>query len=193
MKMSLSPPIDNERTANIIGIDPGTTNLGLSVLSFDVLDFKIVRTEAITLRAQKLGSYSKILSNSHGDVFARVAALSQAFREIYAAYSPISVVAESPFYNPKRPRAYGSLLNITINLQLALLNYGNDKPIYFIDPSSIKNAVGAKGGAGKEPVRDGVMQIRDKISLVDGLYDEHSIDAIAASFAYYKRFIDKDI
>lgn len=191
--MSLSPPIDNERTANIIGIDPGTTNLGLSVLSFDVLDFKIVRTEAITLRAQKLGSYSKALSDSHGDMFARVAALSQAFIEIYSNYTPISVVAESPFYNPKRPSAYGSLLNITINLQLILFKYSNDKPIYFIDPSSIKNAVGAKGSAGKDPVRDGVMKIKNKISLIDGEYDEHSIDAIAAAFAYYKRFIDKDI
>lgn len=194
--MTLSPRIDNERTANIVGIDPGTTNLGLSVLSFDVLSFEIVRTEAITLCASKLPTYSKQLSLSHGDKFARIRALCDSFYNVILHYDPLSIVSESPFYNPRRPNAYGSLVEIVTNLQATLFKFNTDKPIYFIDPSSIKNAVGASGGAGKDPVRAGVVKLQDKISLSIELtteLDEHSIDSIAAAYAFYKRKINKDI
>lgn len=191
--MPLSPPIDNERTANIIGIDPGTTNLGLSVLSFDVLDFNIVKTQAQTLTGNKLVCYSKALSETHGDRFARCTALATQFIEIIKLFKPIAITSEAPFYNPRRPNAYGPLVEINTRLQAFLLINGIDKPIYYIPPANIKKAVGAAAtGKFKLEVKDKVLLLRDKLKLPNDAdnYDEHSVDAIATAYAFFKRVID---
>lgn len=60
-----------------------------------------------------------------------------------------------------------------------------------IDPSSVKNAVGAKGNAKKEVMAEQLLTL-ENILLSDRPLrelDEHSVDAVAVAYSAYKNLV----
>lgn len=171
--------------ATIVGLDPGTETLGLACITFDVRDLEIERTEALTLKGSKC-RFNQFMADMHSARFARLNTLGLNILEYLHYHHPIAVVCESPFFNAKRPQAYGALTEATNMIRQAVWSYDQSVELVMIDPPSVKKAVGAKGNAGKPEMLSAVCALQGlkyngypPLSLLD----EHSIDAIAVAFS----------
>lgn len=184
-----NPDLDAIR---IIGIDPGSTNLGYARLDFSGLTGKIIRTNAITLTVGRKSDMDVDMAETHGDRFARIAALCDQLKAMLESDRPHYIVCESPFYNPKRPMAYGVLVEVMSALRRTVWEYHPFMKFDPIDPSSAKNAVGASGAAKKEVMQQAIISMTElnyEGEIPQTEIDEHSIDAIAVAYSRYKKLL----
>lgn len=191
-------PISEEaRTyATIIGIDPGTSRLGVAEYRFDLLTLKPLRIKAYTLHAEKL----YLLRNDHlieqmGERAWRIHCLQRRLLSIFRAVDADSVVYEHPFYNARRPAAFMSLLECKAAIVNACVLYDSTISPIGIDPSSIKNSVGGKGNATKDDMRDLVTALYPESNLIlpQGQLDEHSCDALAVAHCRFQRLLSGSV
>lgn len=177
---------EEPRIASIVGIDPGTVNLGIAILWFDVVTLEIKGCHAKTYNGTKMGSEGTWDSLSYGDRYARIRLHEENLFRLFQQEKPLFIVAESPFFNQRHPMAYGALTEVVCGIRSAVKRYDGWKALYTIDPPSVKKAVGAKHNADKHAVKEKVMALEDL--QYDGdvplsALDEHSIDAIAVAVA----------
>jgi Holliday junction resolvasome RuvABC endonuclease subunit len=181
--------------ATIIGIDPGTDTLGVSILVFNVYTLEIITTEAFTLRGAKMIDKNGWIPTYKGERFARIKELKERLLSIFRKERPLFVVSESPFFNRLRPNAYGALIEILTSIHQAVYEYDPWVTLHEIDPPRIKKAVGAKGGSGKDAVRDGVLALAPELRYSGKVpleeLDEHAFDAIAAAVAQFRMYLEE--
>lgn len=194
----LTVPKNGSPTFTVMGLDPGTHNLGLGVLHVDALTLRITSFEAYTLVATKMMSEDDWLAQTHGFRFARLDALEERLVQFFEYYNPLTVACEDAYYSRRTPGAYGPLIE-TINMVLrAVRRYSNWIVPYVIESSVAKKAVGAvaakkKGKRDKTP-RDNKTPVRDAMLEMDefkkcysptpiSTLSEHAIDALAIAFA----------
>lgn len=175
---------------NIIGIDPGSETIGVSIIELNTVSLDIISVDAFTFIGSKL-PMSIIDCLSGGDRHAKLHAHTNNFKYIFGKYEPIAVCSESPFYNPRMPNAFGSLTEVIVSIRQALYEHDPWQVVQLIDPSSVKKSIGAKGNADKLIMRQtlGAHSVLNP-SLVKKIdsYDEHSIDAIAVGYSYYLKY-----
>jgi Holliday junction resolvasome RuvABC endonuclease subunit len=175
----------NSQSAQILGIDPGSSTLGISCMSIDVHTLEIVCTQAITFTASKL-QINPWMEQIHSPRFARISAHKENIKRILQHCLPVAVVCESPFYNPTRPQAYGALVETLDAIRQAVWEHDQCMPLDLIDPPTVKRCVGGKGNADKDEMKKLVLNLPDlnfigPSSLLE--IDEHSIDAIAVCYS----------
>lgn len=186
-------PNDSSPLATIIGIDPGTENLGLCVMAFNVLTNEITSTWAKTFVGSKLPGGSHWVETLFSARESRIIAHRINLVHLFNHEQPVFVACESPFFNRLRPQAYGALTEIVCAIRGALQEYDIWTGLVLIDPPSVKNAVGAPGNAGKELVRDKVLSLTHLNYTGDTPIeelDEHSIDAIAVAYCQFKKLME---
>lgn len=177
-------PIDQTTEACIVGIDPGSETMGVCILHFNVVTLNITKVSPATYIGSKL-PFDRMLSILHGDRTTRVKSHEDNLFSIFVMNAPVAVSTESPFYNPRMPGAYGALVEVICAIRNAVIRYSDTKPLYKVDPSSVKQAIGAKGNSDKEIVRKSIAQIPEIINALDRplhILDEHSIDATAVAY-----------
>lgn len=176
-------------TANIIGIDPGSETLGLSVITVDVTNLQIISTQAQTFTGSKLPYMNEWDSEIHNNRFSRIQSHYQNLLNIFYYYQPIQIASEAPFYNPRMPMAFEVLVEVMNAIRRATHDYSQWRHLYTVPPSNVKNAVKATGGAGKVDVKACLNELRPTLKLINDhefeMFDEHSIDAIAVAYARY--------
>lgn len=185
----LEMPENASPLITVVGIDPGSETLGYAELKYDSRTKEIVSTFACTFIGSKLCKNLLTLRyEEHRHL--RIKAHSENLLKMFNAAEPDYVVAESSFINVKRPVAYGVLMEVMAGIRHAMSQY--DPYAYFgtIDPSSIKNAVGVKGGSkDKDLIKHALMKIPElnyKGDIPIANLDEHSCDALAAVYAKFK-------
>lgn len=185
------PVIEDENSlATIIGLDPGTTYLGVAEFVFDIFERKMISIKAYTLNANKLYRFeNEHMIRKLGERAWRIYCLQKRLLHIFKITKADSIVYEHPFYNPRRPQAFQALLEAKAAIANAAIQYDSEISAIPIDPSSIKNSVGAKGNVGKDPIREAILGLypKDILTLPQGDLDEHSCDAIAAAHCYFTR------
>jgi Holliday junction resolvasome RuvABC endonuclease subunit len=187
----------DQAICRIIGIDPGSTTLGFSVLEYDARTLKIIRTYAFTFNAGKM-KLSDLDIENHSERYARIYELMEALYEKFLELKPTFVICESPFMAMRRPQAYGALVEVVFAIRSALRKYDPTMPLDLIDPPSAKNAVGAAGNAKKEQVHAAMKKLLPALHfdvlLSDApfdLLDEHSVDGTAIAYSRWKKLIDE--
>jgi len=178
-------PRNPERIASLMGMDPGTNTFGLAWINIDVSTLEIVNTQSLLLVAEKMRPdpwYAEINTDRH----ARLQVLSRNISNVLHDVQPVCVVTESPFFNQKRPNAFQALIETLEMIRQVVYAYNWTQPLNYIDPPSVKRAVGAAGNAKKEEVQARVIKIPElnyqgSVPLEE--LDEHSIDAIAAVYS----------
>lgn len=186
----LKIPRQQDCTATIVSIDPGTETLGFSELDFDIRSFTLTRWEPKTYTGSKLWTASKWIEHVHGARMMRLQALGRNLVKLFDQIDPYIVACEEPFINMKRPQAYGALTEIVYEIRRSLITHSPWKELYMIDPSSVKNAVGAKGNADKDAMKASVSSIVELASVCMrpiASLDEHEIDSGAVGYAVFKR------
>lgn len=175
----------------IVGIDPGTTSLGLTVISIDPYTYQINSINANTYLAKNLPTYNKYLSSVHGDLMARVSAYKEFLVDLFREIKPSLIGSESPFFYRTHPGAYGPLVETLAAIREAVWIYDNNLPLFTVPPSNVKQAIGAKGNAKKEDMIIALSNFKPfnlDQSFINQL-DEHSIDSIAVCAAMFKEYI----
>jgi Holliday junction resolvasome RuvABC endonuclease subunit len=193
-----SDDIDTDQAiCRIIGIDPGSTTLGFSVLEYDARTLKIIRTYAYTFNADKM-NLSDLDALTHSERYARIYALQEALYDAFLVLKPNFVISESPFMAMRRPQAYGALVEVVFAIRSALRKYDPNLSLDLIDPPSAKKAVGAAGNAKKDQVmlalRKILHQVNFDVEFSDALFtdlDEHSVDALAIAYSRWLKLIEE--
>jgi Holliday junction resolvasome RuvABC endonuclease subunit len=192
----LSMPADSPREIAIVGIDPGSVHLGTAVLHIDLATLRITSTTARTFDARHVSTLlpeTLWTSQLFGERLGRIASLEDALLSLLLDVDPHMIVCEAPFINLRRPQAHGVLTEVICGIRRAVMRYDAWKPLYLIDPASVKNAVGAKGNADKDAMRSALLHL--PALCYDGnvplrLLDEHSIDAIAVGYSHWKAWME---
>lgn len=181
------PVPHGDSSISIVGLDPGSDNLGVCIMRVDVFTQKIFSTEAFTLRGSQLPG-SEWMASLHNDRFKRIQSLKTNLILLFRQIQPLCIAVESPFFNHFRPQAYGVLMEVLNAIREAVCEYDVWQAPYLIDPSSVKNAVGCLGNANKDAVRAAILNLQD-IGAMQNLQtlDEHSLDAIAVAYCRVKR------
>ncbi len=184
-------PSAGSSCATFVGIDPGSTCVGISIMKVDLISETILSTTAYTLRLDRICG-SDWMSDLYGDRFRRIRKLKECLHQIFQELNPLSIAVESPFFNRFRPQAYGVLMEVLSAIREAVYTYDMWMAPYMIDPSSVKNAVGAHGAAKKEVIQAMILNLPDLNPLMNLRdLDEHSLDAIAVNYCRFKRFFSK--
>jgi Holliday junction resolvasome RuvABC endonuclease subunit len=192
--MLILPP-HSASEVNIVGIDPGTTHLGISVLMVDIVTAKIIRSTAFTLNGSKLLGSDSWISQIHSDRFGRILELEKSIVNVFKYYKPVIVCAESPFFGLRHPNAFAALTEVLDAIRRAVLTYDVWLQLHLAPPSSVKNAVSAGGAATKTTMKEKILNLTELNYNGDvplHLLDEHSIDALAIGFYMYKQLIQGD-
>lgn len=199
--MLVDPHDDREGIVRVIGIDPGTTTLGVGVIVGDLKNKKIISCAARTINAAKL-CVSELDKTVHSDKYARIFAIAKSISTILAETQPIAVACESPFMSRRRPSAYGPLVEIIYAVRKTLHEYDNTMSLDLIDPPTAKIAVGAKGNSDKVAVLSAIEKLiknnpdfqfdakRSGCELKE--LDEHSSDAIAIAYWRWRIILENN-
>lgn len=178
---------DDRSPYRIVGIDPGTDTLGVSVIDVDLDTLQISVMDSMTLHGSRMISGIQRIADTYGSRFARLMALEEALIEYFFLHKPHAIISESPYFNARRPQAYGALVEAMGMLKRAVFAYNPTIPLFKVDPASNKANLRVSGKSGdKELMKSAVVnlaEIRNPTKIVLQLLDEHSIDSL--SVAYY--------
>lgn len=181
-------PSYSSSIASIIGIDPGSSNLGIGIIYYDVKTFQIVGSKAFTLNGAKLGKGSWV-TKIHGDRAGRINALGEALLQVILNEEGVTdIVSESPFMS-RFAQAFASLTEVVAEVRRVIINHFPWLTLHLIDPPSVKNAVGAKGNADKDEVKTAISNLPGFVYNDPDEFmflDEHSTDALAVAYSRYK-------
>ena len=189
-KFMLELPNDSINTVNIIGIDPGTVHLGVSVISIDAETREISGSIAFTIDASKLNKNSSWLIDTYGDRFSRIDFLTTELLDIFISYNPLIICAESPFFGLRHPSAFQALTEVICAIRNTVYKFDPWRTLRLVSPSEVKQAVFAKGNATKITVKDSIRELLTELKYTGNIpfdsLDEHSIDALAIGYYVYK-------
>lgn len=187
----------DQEVGRIVGIDPGSTTLGFSILEYNLRSFKIVRTCAYTFNANKMRLDALDIAN-HSERYARIYELMDALYDAFLTIRPNFVISESPFMAMRRPQAYGALVEVVFAIRSALRKYDPTMTLDLIDPPSAKNAVGAAGNAKKEQVQAALKKLLSILNFDEAhsaapfdKLDEHSVDSLAIAYSRWKKLAEE--
>jgi Holliday junction resolvasome RuvABC endonuclease subunit len=133
MQIVSDSSIFEKQTFNILGIDPGTDT--------------ILRSSILTVMIEKVSRFldeDSFEVQMHSAKYSRLRLISEKFSQVLTVYNPTVVASEAPFFNRFRPNAYAPLVETVFTLQRTLHLWDDYKPLYIIDPPSVKKAVGAQ-------------------------------------------------
>lgn len=183
------PKFDNDVSSfNIVGIDPGTTHLGVSIITVSFEELSIVCSDAFTVDASKnvVQSWNGYV---HNERFARIEYICKQLMQVLKDTRPLIVCAESPFFGMRHPGAYQALTELLTQIRLTVYNYDNWRELQLVPPSNVKQAVGQKGNVDKHAMKTALLSMCNVLKFhsfekMNGL-DEHSIDALAVGYYAY--------
>lgn len=174
----------------ILGIDPGLTNTGYSVLVYDT---KKDATNVIAHGMITAISIAKREMRTDVKQYGNIISLMVYEKEIAAlleTYKPDFIASEDAFYNPRTPQAYLSL-KLCINAIQRVLYNQVKKNLYLIAPTVAKQTVWGRGTANKEAVQESILRLPDlhikksKPKAITNL-TEHEADSIAIAYTFIK-------
>lgn len=188
-------PSDDNTLVSVVGIDPGSDTMGVGIITFDIFSHVIESCEAYTFAGMKLpGSEwaTEIASERIQRIGAHEANLVKIFRKV----RPLAIASEAPFINKRFPQAGLVLTEVISAIRAAVRAYDQWRPLYMVEPSKAKNAVGASGGADKDKVKAAMLLLPELVNtaltpIVD--LDEHSVDGLAVAMCLKKALCDSTL
>ncbi len=149
----------------VLGIDPGTLNLGYGVVDEDAGEMAMVDCGVVSLS-------SKI------PVEQRLSSLYKKLVEIVARHQPDEVAIEEPFVADNRRSA----LAVGRAQAIAILAAANKNlPVFRYLPTQVKQQVTDYGGSGKEQVQE---MVRLQLGLAERPEPSDAADALAVAICH---------
>lgn len=176
---------------NVLSIDPGSKWCGTSILEVNNGGrIKVLYVETINVEKQL-----KLCNNIvtlYGIKYAKQYVVANQVSKLITHYGVPYVCSEAPYFNPKRPIAFESLIGVLSVIRHTIHTDHYGCLFETVDPSSVKNAFGVHGGS--KDKNDMTKALKKQNFLwaedidIDAL-DEHSVDSIAVGYAKCKDLI----
>lgn len=171
----------------IMGIDNGSSNLGIIVVDLDLRTGEYHLLYVNTLSAEKLLRQHRICTVSHGARWARQNALKEELGRELWFHNPHDVAVETPFFMPRRVQSFETLTEMMIFIRQAVEDFSG-KDIFGITPGEAKRAVQPdKFTMKKVVIKDCVLKLTN-LTCKEGIQlenlTEHEYDAIAVAIAH---------
>lgn len=180
----------------VVGIDPGSTKLGLSVIELDLATGIRTLLFSTTIDAGKAISRDSGFAETCGKRDARLTYLAREIGILLEEYCPHIVAAESAFAQRYRISAYEALIETMAVIRATVWRYSHVIKLYKVDPVTVKNHVGVSHiKTDKLDVENAVKKLYAKTAKCDiHNLDEHAYDAIAIAHAAIDKLVDnKDL
>jgi len=150
----------------ILGIDPGTLNLGYSVLHVNGKVLKMITMDVVKLSSKK-------------DMYERLQVIHQTMHDLIKEFSPRELAIEAPFFGKnvqsmlKLGRAQGIAIAVAMQCGMPVTEYS---------PKKIKQSITGNGNADKEQVWKMLQQI---LSLTAKHSSFDASDALAVAVCHH--------
>lgn len=185
-------PFNSSNIGTIIGIDPGTTFVGIGFININLTNNKIISSDALTINGSKL-YYNDFDIIVHGERYNRISCIEKYLIDIFIYKNPFIICAESPFFGLRHPNAFQALTEVICSIRKAVSIYNQSQNLYLVPPSNVKQLISLKGNSDKIVMKEkilnmdflnynGIIQMKD--------LDEHSIDALSVAYYAYNQFIN---
>ena len=186
--MSSYFPVSYPNVIRIVGIDPGTSTLGFSVLDVN-LDTRLVEVVFVkTLKSTKEVDLDHILTVNHGNRMVKIDFLYNAIYRLLWQFHPHMLIAEAPFMG-RFAASYAALVEVRKGIIQAAADYNPGMFFETIEPLNVKAAVGVRLD---KKTRKDKMAVKKAIATIPNLtwangfsldpLDEHSVDAIGVGY-----------
>lgn len=176
-------------TIRVLSFDPGLTKAGWTILDYNPSTkiVSIVKFGYLTPGPNADRAAFREEVNTFGKHVISLRMLREYVKELVEKYHPRYVATEGAFYNPRRPGAYGSLLQWIVTLENFL--YDEYKlPVYRIAPKKAKHSISGNGDSGKISVQEAVLSHDDIVfpDMNQSLLEmcEHEADSMAIGYAF---------
>lgn len=178
---------------SFIGIDPGTSFPGVSVIRYDVIEKQIVHVSAhcfnLSRLAKRLPHYTY-----QNDRYLRLLVFRNILTDLFRQEKPVKIASEHPYINTKMPGAVIPLAECLFMTEQTVHEYNPFLCLERIDPSSIKNAVGVKGNSGdKHAMTVAVLKIPAIMNVIHQdveSMNNNAVDSIAVAYCSLMRELD---
>lgn len=181
------PVINSKESFRLVAIDPGSSNLGFSLLEydFDKKEINVMRSETFNVKGND-PNY-RYLMDFHEDRVIRLIAMKDILIELLNEYQPHAVIAESN-YMGKFANGFAALVECVSVIRSALYEHDPFKVLHMVDPTTVKTNIGMKRirGTTKDDVKVALIKSKKvnwKAIDPENL-DEHSIDSVAIGVWY---------
>lgn len=150
----------------ILGIDPGTLNMGYSVLQVNGKVLKMITMDVVKLSSKK-------------DMYERLQVIHQTMHDLIRAYCPQELAIEAPFFGKnvqsmlKLGRAQGIAIAVAMQCGMPVTEYS---------PRKIKQSITGNGNADKEQVWKMLQHI---LSLTARQSSLDASDALAVAVCHH--------
>ncbi len=176
----------------VVGIDPGSTLLGFSVISVDLETGKRTLIFSKTLDASKVIKTDSTFAIIRNKRDARLTFLAQEISTLLDLYCPHIVAAESAFARRFRISAFEALIETMAVIRATVWQHSHVIKIYKIDPVTIKNHVGVSHiKTDKVDVENAVMKLYKSTAKcnTENLGPD-AYDSIAVAHAAIDKLVD---
>lgn len=169
----------------IMGVDPGTENLGMSlgVCDFRTPVYQIEQATTFDVKSLIHKSNTYLVEHHSRNIAMYVSVYNLVYQAVHDL-QPDLVICESPYMDRRFPLSY-MLLSLCVQaVHQAVKDYSIFIQFETIDPASAKMGVGAKGNSGdKDKMRAAVLGTKHITSHFDlNTLDEHAMDSIAIGY-----------
>lgn len=175
----------------IAGFDPGSTNLGFSLVenALDGTNSVVRESHTVKLKDNQLGYAS--IGEQHGSRVVRLMMMGDAVLDLLRTHQPHAVVIESNYLG-RFATSFAALVECVATIRNAVYNYDPFMQLYMVDPTTVKINTGMKRvkGTDKEDVRKHLRACEDLEWDIDiDSLDEHAVDASAIAYYYVKQIL----
>lgn len=184
-------PHETDDVFRTVGIDPGTENLGISVVDLSLRTGERTVAYSETLCTPKMLADYRVEEKVHGARTARLMALEDRLFVLFELLQPHAICTESPFLG-RFPQAFAALTECVSYVRRAVCRYDRYMPLEMVDPPTAKKAVGmtVKRGITKDDVTNAVEKLT--LHYAEGIVlrklDEHQVDSIAVAYYHSQHF-----
>lgn len=174
-------------TFNIISVDPGLSNLGLSIFTVkaSIHNYSIQSIYSETLRPNSC--YERY--EHHDNNSTKYNELLNYLSWKINVNKPIAIVSEDSFYYESMPAAFKSVTTAICALRSAISMTNRNIMFQTLAPLNVKKHIGVSV-KGKEAVKAAVLSLPDLQPVLPNNFeylDEHAIDSIAVGYSYLKQ------
>lgn len=176
---------------NLASIDPGTDTVGVGIITVCATTFDIVGIDAIGLQASR---FSKDYYTPFEERHLRLAWLESVLTDIFYAYNPLVICAESNFMRLKSVSSYGPLVESVSCVRRAVHAFNPTRNLYMVSPMEGKSSVGANAKSKGKTLLPFIKKklgkyYKGEIPLEQ--LDEHALDSIVIGYAQYLKLVEK--
>lgn len=179
--------IEHRDCVRVMGIDPGSRTLGISIVDCFLYEQQLVLTEAWTLNTEQAIRRNRFHAARVGEHQVRMEAIRDDVLLGMQNYYPDVVIMETPYLG-RLPQSFFVLTQVMTAIEQAVAAYSTAMFLEKVDPATVKKAIGVPGNSSdKELMRKAVNALPYLENLSGRTMEslsEHAIDSTAVAHYY---------